>query len=268
MDKKLQSLSLPEKIGYAQRIIKEALDKYQRTALAWTGGKDSTLLLWLVRTVCLENNKDLPAIIFINEGDVFEEINKFIQEVSTKWNLKVIELKNEDVLKQVNKVGDIINVDQLNEINKKELKDLGVEDSEIPFEPESFVGNHLMKTIPLKRFIEENNIQALFTAIRWDEQEARKEEDFFSERQNPDHVRIHPILHFTERDVWDAIMTYNIPYCSLYAQGYRSLGAKSTTFRVADVPAWEQDLENTSERAGRAQNKEAIMERLRLLGYM
>ena len=268
MDEKLQKLPLYEKVSYAQDIIRKALDRYRNATLAWTGGKDSTLLLWLVREVCLQNKKDLPAIVFINEGDVFEEILEFVEEVSKKWNLEVIELKNEDVLKQVSKVGDIVKVELLNEVNRKELESLGFNEKEFPFEPESFVGNHLMKTLTLKMFIEENNIQALFTAIRWDEQEARKGEDFFSERENPRHVRVHPILHFTERDVWNAIMQYEIPYCSLYAQGYRSLGAKSTTFKVADIPAWEQDLENTPERAGRAQNKEAIMERLRALGYM
>ena len=268
MDEKLQNLSLLEKISYAQDIIRRTLDRYQKSALAWTGGKDSTLLLWLVRDVCLHGKKDLPAIIFINEGDVFKEILDFVERVSKNWNLEVIELKNEDVLKQVNKVGDMVRVELLNEVNRKELESLGFNEKEFPFEPESFVGNHLMKTLPLKRFIEENNIQVLFTAIRWDEQEARRDEAFFSERENPRHIRVHPILHFTERDVWNAIIQYEIPYCSLYAQGYRSLGARSTTLKVADVPAWEQDLENTPERAGRAQNKEAIMERLRALGYM
>jgi len=37
---------------------------------------------------------------------------------------------------------------------------------------------------------------------------------------------------------------------------------------LSDLPAWEQDLENTEERAGRKQDKEKIMERLRKPGYM
>jgi phosphoadenosine phosphosulfate reductase len=55
----------------------------------------------------------------------------------------------------------------------------------------------------------------------------------------------------------------------LYEQGYRSLGAKTTSsIALEGVPAWEQDLENTVERAGRRQDKEAQMDRLRMLGYM
>jgi phosphoadenosine phosphosulfate reductase len=40
------------------------------------------------------------------------------------------------------------------------------------------------------------------------------------------------------------------------------------SIKNSDIPAWEQDLENTPERAGRGKDKEAIMEQLRSLGYM
>ena len=59
-----------------------------------------------------------------------------------------------------------------------------------------------------------------------------------------------------------------IPHCTLYQQGYRSLGARVSTNKQADIPAWEQDLENTFERGGRRQDKEDLMEKLRGLGYM
>ena len=62
---------------------------------------------------------------------------------------------------------------------------------------------------------------------------------------------------------------HHLPYCSLYEIGYRSLGARtSSNVGEAGVPAWKQDLENTTERAGRRQDKEKAMERLRKLGYM
>jgi phosphoadenosine phosphosulfate reductase len=79
---------------------------------------------------------------------------------------------------------------------------------------------------------------------------------------------VHPILHFKERDIWNTIHKNEIPFCSLYYQGYRSLGAKGSTSKASDIPAWEQDLDNTPERVGRSQEKEDIMEKLRDLGYM
>ena len=41
-----------------------------------------------------------------------------------------------------------------------------------------------------------------------------------------------------------------------------------STEKTTAEPAWLQDLEGTTERAGRAQDKEDLMERLRDLGYM
>ena len=53
-----------------------------------------------------------------------------------------------------------------------------------------------------------------------------------------------------------------------YFEGFRSLGSEISTEKSEQEPAWLQDLENTTERAGRAQDKEDLMERLRDLGYM
>ena len=54
----------------AEAVILEALQKYgdKNIALAWTGGKDSTLLLWLTKNVCQRENLPLPAIVFIDEA--------------------------------------------------------------------------------------------------------------------------------------------------------------------------------------------------------
>lgn len=268
MDEALANLPLEEKIEKSKEIINEALDKFEKVAVAYTGGKDSTLMLWIIREVCTERGRETPDLMFINEGDLFEEIVDFVDEIIKKWNLNLIEAKNNDVLRQVEKVGDIVYVDKLNETNKKELEKLNFTDGSFPFEPESYVGNHLMKTVAMNNFLTERGIEALFTAIRWDEQEARRDEKYFSPREEPKHTRVSPILHFTERDVWNTIKNKDIPYCSLYEKGYRSLGVKSTTTKPSDLPAWEQDLENTVERSGRGQGKENIMDRLRELGYM
>lgn len=37
-------------------------------------------------------------------------------------------------------------------------------------------------------------------------------------------VIVNPIINFTEADVWEYIRTRNIPYCSLYDEGWRRLG--------------------------------------------
>ena len=267
---RLMNLTLEEKMEHSQEVIREAIRKFSRDRLflAWTGGKDSTTMLWLYREVCRELEQPMPRAMFIDEGHVFEEILELVDRVKIEWNVELCVVKNTDVSDKARKVGDLIRVADLNERNQKEIEKLGFNEDVFPFEPESFVGNHLMKTVAMNVFMEKNDVQALSTAIRWDEQDARVEEDYFSPRTDPDHTRVHPILHFKERDVWNTIHHHSIPFCSLYYQGYRSLGAKGSTTKTSDIPAWEQDLENTTERAGRGQDKEEIMAQLRSSGYM
>jgi phosphoadenosine phosphosulfate reductase len=267
---RLMSLTIDEKVEQSKKIIKEAIDKFgvDSMAVAWTGGKDSTTMVWLFRLACSDLGVKMPRLMFIDEGDVFDEIWDIFNQLKKEWDLDVVIAKNTDVSDKAHKLGDIIKVSELNERNRQEIGKIGFEEDEFPFEPESFVGNHLMKTVAMNVFLEDYNIKALATAIRWDEQTARVDETYFSPRENPPHTRIQPILHFRERDIWDNIFKNNIPFCELYKVGYRSLGARCSTYKNSDIPAWEQDLENTPERAGRGQSKEEIMGKLRDLGYM
>lgn len=267
---KLMGLSLEEKISHSKKIIKEALERFgsDKIAIAWTGGKDSTTLTWLFREACREAGARMPKCMFIDEGDVFDEIWDIFNKVKKEWSLDVVIAKNTDVSDKAQKLGDMIKVSGLNKRNRDEIAKLEYEEEEFPFAPESFIGNHLMKTVAMNMFLEDNKIEALSTAIRWDEQTARVAETFFSPRETPPHIRVQGILHFKERDIWDTIHKYKLPFCELYKQGYRSLGARSTTHKNSDIPAWEQDLENTTERAGRGQGKEEVMDKLRSLGYM
>lgn len=267
---KLLSASLEDKIEFSKAVIRKVLQDHdlQRVAVAVTGGKDSTFTLWLVRETCQELQCPVPTCMFIDEGDVFDEIDQFVDQLEKSWDLNIVRMKNHDVADRVSALFEEVRVVELDATNRSELQKIDFHEPAFAFEPESYVGNHLMKTVPMKRFLVDHRISALITAIRWDEQEARKGEDFTSPRQNPDHLRVHPILHFRELDVWQAIHRHQIPFCSLYRSGYRSLGAKSATQKVSDIPAWEQDLDNTPERAGRSQGKEQIMDKLRELGYM
>jgi phosphoadenosine phosphosulfate reductase len=266
-------ISIEQKVALSQDIIYQALTKYgaKNSTIAWTGGKDSTLILWMVRQIVSKHKLKMPECLFINEGHVFEEIKDFVAKWTKKWQLKVFEVHNQDVSKQAQKIGDPVTVSKLDKLNQREIKRLGYQKPTFPFEPESYVGNHLMKTVAMNRFLAKNHYQAVITGIRWDEQEARAKETYFSQRGDeftPKHMRVHPILHFSEKEIWEAIRLFKVPYCDLYKEGYRSLGAKGTTHKAGDKPAWEQDFDKVPERAGRRQDKEGIMDNLRKLGYM
>ena len=226
MDKnKLYNWTLEEKEKESRKLLKEAIEKFGmgKVAVAWSGGKDSTTVLHLIKQ---EFKKVIIPVVFIDTSVKFKEIYSFRDKIAKEWNLNLIIVKNEEALKTI-KIAQ----------NKEECC-------------------YLLKTIPLREAITSHGWQALITAVRWDEQEARKNETYFSRRETPPHTRIHPILHFRELDIWAYIRKYNIPYCELYHKGYRSLGCAPCT-----------KIGGEAERAGRDKNKEEIMQRLRGMGY-
>jgi phosphoadenosine phosphosulfate reductase len=267
---------LEGKIAKSKDIFAQAYARFkvEDLRMIWSGGKDSTLSLWICRQFCNERKLPLPVCFTIDEGDCFEEIDEILHEYAAKWNLTLDWGRNEDVLAAADRtlMADV-EVARLSPRNQAEIKRIGMgELTRFPFEAESYIGNHLMKTVVFNTYVEEKKVRAVFQGLRWDEQAARKQDEYFEDAPagelSPAHTRIRPILHFSERDVWDTTLHFGIPFCPLYGKGYRSLGAKTTSAKLSDQPAWEQDLAATPERAGRRQDKEAAMERLRKLGYM
>jgi phosphoadenosine phosphosulfate reductase len=293
------------KIEKAVEVVREGLEQYENPAVMWTGGKDSTLTLYFVKEVVEEYGYDTPPTVFIDHYQHFDELLAFVDRWADEWDLEVIFARNEDVGDYVAandlEPGDDIHIDDLSEHNQHHVRNiLEYEDDTFPFLLDTYVGNHLLKTVALNGTLEAENIDGIISGIRWDEQEARADETFFSPRHDPDyyppHDRIQPILQFAEADVWDAFWSYvvpesveeypegyvpqdyddlpngltheDIPVSPKYFEGFRSLGSEVSTGKSSEDPAWLQDMANTSERGERAQDKEDLMERLRDLGYM
>jgi len=265
-----------EAVDRSKAVVRDAFNRFnpEDLAITWTGGKDSTLTLWIIRQVCEEDGIELPRVMTIDEFDTFAEIHDFMEATAKKWKVKLDWRRNDDVIQAAgSRLNAKVLVKDLTERNQAELKRIEYELEAFPFEAESYVGNHLMKTVVFNMYLEERKIRGIFQGLRRDEQAARIQDEYFETKEAahliPAHVRIKPILHFTERLLWDTTLQLGIPYCVLYERGYRSLGAKTTSaIAQPGVPAWEQDLENTEERAGRRQDKEKMMARLRDLGYM
>ena len=261
---------LRQKLDQARFVLEEMLERFplERTMLAWSAGKDSTLVLYLLVELCRERGLRPPRVMDIDEKDPIPELVSFRNRLVRDWKLDLLTVRNSDLLDNLDRIGDEVRVADLNAENQAALTALGVKEPSLRWVPDSPACSLLFKTLPLRSVLRDHEIQALITGIRWDEHPARSQETFFSPRENPAHTRVQPILHLTERDIWTATLALGIPYCPLYSQGYRSLSTRSSSKPSADIPAWEQDLGSGNERGERNQEKESMMGQLRALGYM
>jgi phosphoadenosine phosphosulfate reductase len=298
--------TLDDKLEKAIEVTRKGLEEYRNPVVMWTGGKDSTLTLYVIKEVAEQFDLEVPPAVFIDHFQHFDDIHDFVDRWADEWDLDVIYAQNDDVGAYAEEhdlePGDDIPVSALDEHNQHHIREiLEYEEDTFPFLLDTYVGNHLLKTVALNDTLEEYNVDGVISGVRWDEQEARADETFFSPRHDPDiyppHDRIQPILQFDEAAVWEAFWQVvvpetvegypkegyipasgddlpngltqdDIPVSPKYFAGFRSLGSEVSTEKSDEEPAWLQDLESTTERAGRAQDKEDLMERLRDLGYM
>ncbi|MFQ5752625.1 MAG: phosphoadenosine phosphosulfate reductase family protein, partial [bacterium] len=79
-------------------IIREAYEKFNKIALLWSVGKDSTTLLWLCRKAFF--GKIPFPVIHIDTTYKFPEMYRFRDEYAKKWNLDLIIGKNEEAINQ------------------------------------------------------------------------------------------------------------------------------------------------------------------------
>jgi phosphoadenosine phosphosulfate reductase len=134
----------------SKEVVREAFQRFKldELAITWTGGKDSTTTLWIIRQVCLEDKIKLPRVMTIDEYDSFEEIHDFMSKWSREWQLDLEWCRNDDVIKAAGgKIDTPVKVSDLNERNRAELKRIGYEEATFLFEAESYVGNQLLQVL-------------------------------------------------------------------------------------------------------------------------
>jgi sulfate adenylyltransferase subunit 2 len=251
-------------------ILREARRCVRPLCLLWSMGKDSTALLWLARKAFL-GNIPFPIVQLDTEMEL-PEVYAFRDRIAAEWQL-----------------------------------DLRVElcPPESEADPELPPGARAAarKTAGLRRLLSANGYRGVILGIRRDEQAVRAKERVFSPR-GPDgdwdfhnqpielwdhyatdppaggHVRIHPLLDWTEVDIWRYHKRENIPFVPLYLERdgkrYRSLGEKNitepieSTASTIDEMIAELEASHAPERAGRTMDheREDAFERLRTAGYM
>lgn len=267
--------------------------------MLWSIGKDSTVLLWLARKAFL-GHVPFP-LVHIDTHYKIPEMIEYRDRLTAEWHLDMVYGQNVEALKNKQTYPDG-NVDRLTCC--KNLKTEALRNTLSGHWPR-FRFNHILGTYEVDKNTEPYT--GVIVGARADEEGSRSKERYFSPRdrrnewdiaeQPPEfwnqfktdfapgtHVRVHPLLDWTELNIWEYIERENIPTVSLYydkgeGKRYRSLGCYPCTFPIESTAKSPADiieelrsgqLANIAERSGRAQDAEdgGGLETLRREGYM
>jgi len=188
-------VTLLDKIEHSKKLIKEAIERYPRIAVAVSWGKDSMVLLHLARQI----KPDIPVFTVITPFKPKETL-EFKDRIIKEWNLNIREYQSK----------------------AKPVPGLWETD------PDECC--KIFKVEPTKEAVKD--LDAWISGLR--KTEGRTRRDFKEIEKRGNIVKINPLLEWTELDIWRYSALYNVPQNPLYKKGYRSLGCAPCTTIVDD----------------------------------
>ncbi len=193
---------LDDKIIVAKQIIQDALNQSTKQAVAFSGGKNSLVLLHLV----LQFKPDI-IVVFCNTGVEYPQNLKFVRKIAKEWNLNFYELKPEKNFWQI-------------------VKKYGFPDPRRWYKKEPKCCWYL-KNKPANDFYKANNIDCVFVGISAFESRTRKLHIakkgplFWAKRVGDTRfkkpiLRAYPLAYWTDRDIWQYIELNDLPSNPVY----------------------------------------------------
>ncbi len=267
--------------------------------MLWSIGKDSTVMLWLARKA-FAGHVPFP-LVHVDTSFKIPEMIQYRDRLALEWKLNMVYGENREALdaQRTFPAGKLTRVECC-----KALKTDALVNTLSGKWPRYRI-NHSTGKYEVDSNTEPYT--GVIVGARADEEGSRSKERYFSPRnkesnwdvgdQPPElwnqfktdfapgtHIRIHPLLDWTELDIWEYIEKEKIPVVPLYfdqgkGERYRSLGCYPCTFPVKSTARNIKEIieelktgkfKNVAERSGRAQDKEdgGGLETLRREGYM
>jgi 3'-phosphoadenosine 5'-phosphosulfate sulfotransferase (PAPS reductase)/FAD synthetase len=233
-----QNLDLETKILISnKRIFDWYIHNHGRVYVAFSGGKDSTVLLDLVR----KQFPEVPAV-FCDTGLEFPEIRKFVKtidnviwikprksfrEIISNYGYPVVSKEQSQYIDQYrNAKSEKTKNTRLNgnKYNRGKISAKWKFLIDAPFKISDRCC-YYMKKDPSIRY-EKETMSTPFTGIMAEESELRRESynRFGCNAYDTKRPQSRPIIFWREQDVWDYIKTKGIKYSNIYDMGYERTG--------------------------------------------
>ncbi len=280
-------------------ILREAYAQFKSLAMLWSIGKDSTVLLWLTRKAFF-GHVPFP-LVHIDTSFKIPEMIAYRDRLALDWKLNMVVGRNDQALAEARTfpAGKLTRVECCRTLKTDALSNT-LSGKWPRMRMDHATGRYVPDT-------HKEPYTGVIVGVRADEEGSRSKERYFSPRtkesgwdvgdQPPElwnqfktdfapgtHIRIHPLLDWTELDIWEYIDQEKIPVVPLYfdqgkGERYRSLGCYPCTFPIKSTARNVKEiieelktgkLRNIAERSGRAQDAEDAggLETLRREGYM
>ena len=191
-------------------IFREVAASFRRPVMLYSIGKDSSVLLHLLRKAFYPGRAPIP-LLHVDTTWKFQEMISFRDQVAAQGDVQMLVHINQE----------------------------GVRQGISPLTHGATVHTDVMKTVALKQALDKYGFDAAIGGARRDEEKSRAKERVFSfrnaqhrwdpKRQRPefwnlynthidkgDSVRVFPLSNWTEMDVWRYIRREGIPVVPLY----------------------------------------------------
>ena len=209
-------------------IIREAVAEAENPAILYSLGKDSSVLLHLVRKAFFPTKPPMP-LLHVDTRWKFQEMYRFRDLIQQESGLEMLVHINPEAI--------------AGEIN--------------PFDHGATLHTSITKTDGLKQALDKFKFDMVFGGARRDEEKSRAKERIFSFRsrnhlwdpknQRPElwnlyntrkaageTMRVFPLSNWTELDVWQYIYQENIPLVPLYFAKERPVVRRGDMMLVVD----------------------------------
>jgi len=166
------------------------------TAVAWSGGKDSTLAWYLARMIDPQ-----VKTLFIDTFAHFYDTYYYVNQMKTFFEMNVYILQPRERMVEM-------------AVDKKECC-------------------YRNKVVPLLEGIKDMGIEYLITGIRRADEMGRENAEEIEKKEG--YYQVNPILDWKENEIIDFLEVNGVPFNTLYYRGYRSVDCMPCTQPVEDM---------------------------------